>query len=374
MSLRKGTQLLLSGVSRISCPKYADGLKTSKLLKAQNVQRAQCMSTNNENSPSMLESNLETNIFQPEVVIFDKDGTLVCFHTMWNSWCEELAKRMNKETESDLSADIYDMMGYDSQTKKIGMGMLAEKTHPYIKEKVVEMLVKQGFSEWEAKQVLKKTWKDTPENMQIKMTGNLRALFSRLQEKGIKVAICTSDSREGTVEFLERLSLVDLVDLVICGDDPESKSKPDPHNAMYICEALGVKPSEAIMVGDTPADTIMGQAANLGLTIGVLTGVGSHGDLMAADVIVPSVSEVVDLITPGEEERAHNLTVTTRGLYKIAERSTFLQKKSDRVSSRGYSTAASGWDGEYDKIIVGAGSAGCVLANRCDPQDDHQRK
>ena len=91
------------------------------------------------------------------------------------------------------------------------MGMLAEKTHPYIKEKVVEMLVKQGFHEWEAKKVLEKTWKDTPENMQIKMTGNLRDLFSRLREKNIKIAICTSDSREGTLEFLERLQLVFLV-------------------------------------------------------------------------------------------------------------------------------------------------------------------
>ena len=39
-------------------------------------------------------------------------------------------------------------------------------------------------------------------------------------------------------------------------------------------------------VGDTPADTIMGQAANLGLTIGVLTGVGGHRDLVDADIIV----------------------------------------------------------------------------------------
>ena len=41
-----------------------------------------------------------------------------------------------------------------------------------------------------------------------------------------------------------------------------------------------------LQVGDTPADTIMGQAANLGLTIGVLTGVGSHQDLVDADIIV----------------------------------------------------------------------------------------
>ena len=30
--------------------------------------------------------------------------------------------------------------------------------------------------------------------------------------------------------------------------DQASKSKPDPHNAKYICEQLGVKCSEAIMV------------------------------------------------------------------------------------------------------------------------------
>ena len=60
--------------------------------------------------------------------------------------------------------------------------------------------------------------------------------------------------------------------MVVCGDDSFSQPKPSPHNANYICQQLGVKPSETIMVGDTPADTLMGQQANLGLTVGVLTG------------------------------------------------------------------------------------------------------
>merc|ERR1712117_911480 len=217
----------------------------------------------------------------------------------------------------------YQLMGYDSATKKIRRGMLAEKTHPYIKEKVVEMLIKQGFSEVEARNVLVKTWKDTPENMQIKVTGNLKNLFSRLKERNIKIAICTSDSREGTLEFLDRLNLTSLVDMVVCGDDKVSVSKPDPHNALHICKELNIELSEAIMVGDTPADTIMGQAANLGLTIGVLTGVGTHDDLTHADVIVNDVSEVVDLISPNNDSKDfHSVTVTARGLSKIAQRSS----------------------------------------------------
>jgi len=328
MSVRRGTQALISGSSWL----FGGPSFPRSHMMLQKVQPVSVVKRNMaEFSPSISESNLTSAIFQPAVVIFDKDGTLVCFHTMWNSWCEELAGRMTAETSKDLSNDVYELMGYDYETKKIGMGMLAEKTHPYIKEKVVEMLVKQGFHEWEAKQVLDKTWKDTPENMQIKMTGNLRDLFSRLREKNIKIAICTSDSREGTLEFLERLHLEEFVDIVVCGDDKISKSKPDPHNAIYICNELNVDLSDAIMVGDTPADTIMGQAANLGLTIGVLTGVGTHQDLTHADLIVNSVSEVVDLVTNEDTEDFHAVTVTARGLCKIAARSSLQPLRTTEV-------------------------------------------
>ena len=40
----------------------------------------------------------------------------------------------------------------------------------------------------------------------------------------------------------------------------------------------------------------MGQAANLGLTIGVLTGVGAHRDLVDADIIVQVSSLKNDVI------------------------------------------------------------------------------
>merc|ERR1712209_297738 len=98
--------------------------------------------------------------------------------------------------------------------------------------------------------------------------------------------------------------------------------------------------SEAIMVGDTPADTIMGQAANLGLTIGVLTGVGSHQDLVDADIIVQDVTSVIDLISPLESHNHHSVTVTTRGLSKIAERSSILQPGQGLLvnRARGFST------------------------------------
>ena len=44
-------------------------------------------------SPSAREAKLESGFFKPGLVIFDKDGTLVCFHTMWSPWATELADR-----------------------------------------------------------------------------------------------------------------------------------------------------------------------------------------------------------------------------------------------------------------------------------------
>ena len=44
-------------------------------------------------SPSAQEANLQPAFFKPRCVIFDKDGTLVCFHTMWSPWCTDLAER-----------------------------------------------------------------------------------------------------------------------------------------------------------------------------------------------------------------------------------------------------------------------------------------
>ena len=47
-------------------------------------------------SPSSKEANLEAGFFKPGLVIFDKDGTLVCFHTMWSPWCTEFAGKMTR--------------------------------------------------------------------------------------------------------------------------------------------------------------------------------------------------------------------------------------------------------------------------------------
>lgn len=336
-------------------------------------------------SPSSQEANLDSAFFKPGLVIFDKDGTLVCFHTMWTPWCTSLADRMEKATGMDLSEHVYDVLGYDVEERKVRIGALAENTHPQIKDKIEEMLVSNplSLSPTTAKQVVEHTWRDTPDNLDIKLTANLPFLFRRLKSEGVKIAICTSDSREGTIEFLNKCNLNAYVDMVVCGDDPEGKPKPNPHNCYWICDKLNVAPSDTIMVGDTPADTLMGQQAQIGLTVGVLTGVGGLHDLTDADVIVHDVHECVDMILPEGSRRKKPIVhqVTTRGISKIVQGSLRRHNEQHSLTSssfgsssrRTFSTTTNycSSSANHSHIIVGAGSAGCVLANRLS-EDRHE--
>ena len=278
-----------------------------------------------------------------------------------------LTCRMSSATGSDFSSTVYDLMGYCEVTDKFHIGSLAQDTHPQIRVKIKNLLMDElGYSEEKATSVIKETWQDTPEDLQIKSTGPLKELFTRLKNEGIKIAICTSDSRDGCEEFMDLQGLNGLVDISVCGNDPFCIPKPDPHNAKYICEKLGVKESETLVVGDTPADTLMGQQAGLGLTVGVLCGVGGKEDLIDADVIVNNVSECVDLILPVDNKPSvHH--VTSRGLSKVMAGSWFGSQPGWRSGSpgvRNFSTSSRLHQKAFSHIVVGAGSAGCVLANR----------
>ncbi len=144
-------------------------------------------------SPSAKVAKLKPVFFKPGLVIFDKDGTLVCFHTMWTPWCHSLANRWGRlapthapicliylvlATSSrmksasgrhDLTEDLYDVLGYDHVEQRVRIGALAENTHPQIKDMIQDMLQKRvGFTPSEARFLVNTSWKDTPEDLEIK--------------------------------------------------------------------------------------------------------------------------------------------------------------------------------------------------------------
>ncbi|XP_069112060.1 uncharacterized protein [Argopecten irradians] len=241
---------------------------------------------------------------KPSLVIFDKDGTLICCQAMWAPWSRKIASTLEEATGLDIKEKVYKTIGFSHSTDRVISGLLAEATDKMVQDAVIELLIKEGVDEDKSCDLVLSIWEDGHGIYETRPLGDLKTLFRILKSHDIKIAVCTSDSRKGTENVLEELKIRNMVDLIACGDDPNNVPKPAPHNALMICKKLGVNPEDTVMIGDTKADAGMGKAAKLGWNIGVLSGVGQTTDLYpAARHVVDSVQDVLPLILPGNQWR-----------------------------------------------------------------------
>ncbi|ESO87794.1 hypothetical protein LOTGIDRAFT_127086, partial [Lottia gigantea] len=243
-----------------------------------------------------------------KLVIFDKDGTLICFHTMWAPWAKTVAESIAKASELDIEEKVFDLLGYCTTTQRIYPGLLAEATSFIIQTELVKLLSAEGLSTERAWEIIKASWNegDDDDPALLKAITDLQTLFKILRRNDIKIAVCTSDSRKGTLTTLKTLGLDQYIDMIVCGDDTNTQPKPKPHNAWKICGKLEIEPEHAVMVGDTQADVGMGRSAKLGLSIGVLSGIGGTDDLKAeADHIIRDVKDILPLILPHKDWREY---------------------------------------------------------------------
>ena len=202
-------------------------------------------------------------------------------------------------------------------------------------------------------------------------------VIKKLKASGVKVAINTTAGREVAVQDLMRMGILQYTDIVVCGDDdPSIPHGKSAYVARLICDELDVEPQKAVLVGDTMADVTMGLEAGVGLTVGVLTGVGSYKELVQADHIIPAASDVLRLVYPGKDTDSDSEGEAGgrgAGVKKGGGGAGFAQG-----GTRSYSTQAPPAErrsvlprvkvapevATFDYVVVGAGSAGCVLANR----------
>ena len=88
------------------------------------------------------------------------------------------------------------------------------------------------------------------------------ALFERLHAEGWRLAVL-SNKHDDMVKNLSLQTLpvgtVDAAQGVIAGKPP----KPDPYLVNRICEHLGVRPEECVMIGDSDVDVLTAQNAGM---------------------------------------------------------------------------------------------------------------
>ena len=237
----------------------------------------------------------------PGLIIFDKDGTLIDFQSTWTPWITALAQSLEADCNFDVSSRLYDVMGYCHKTETLSdSSLLAYASMDVIKEKIKSMLLENGIEDDAVDSLFRKCWKECHENSTSRPlpTTDLPALFGNLRKAGVKVAVCTSDSRASTESALRKLHVRELVDAIVCSDDENMPPKPSPYGVLKICSDLGIDLADTIVAGDTTTDMLMAKSASVGFIVGVLTGIGTKNELSKyADAILDNVEQIWTLFT-----------------------------------------------------------------------------
>jgi HAD superfamily hydrolase (TIGR01509 family) len=122
----------------------------------------------------------------------------------------------------------------------------------------------------------------------------VREFLIRLREAGIRLALASSASKDDVKTYKKIANMEDLIEEESSADDAD-RSKPHPDIFEATLKRLGLKPSEALALGDTPYDAEAAGKAGV-WTIGVMTGGWAREDLLAAGCIevYADVGELLD--------------------------------------------------------------------------------
>lgn len=228
-----------------------------------------------------------------ELVVFDKDGTLIEFHPMWRGWVDDLATNLSAATGLQLQEQVFSLLGVDRDSGTISPhGLLAATPMARLRELVVEALVDEGVAPDAARHAVAAAWLAPDPVALATPTADLRGLLDRLAERGIRAAVATSDDRAPTERTLAALGIAARFETLACADDGHPV-KPAPDPVLRISARVGVPPDRILVVGDAPVDMRMGRAAGCRRVVGVLTGVGDEATLgPLADLVLASIGEL----------------------------------------------------------------------------------
>jgi membrane protein len=118
---------------------------------------------------------------------------------------------------------------------------------------------------------------------QVRPFPGARDLLARGKAEGFTVALATSANPEELDHYVELLDAKELIDITTSKGDVEA-TKPAPDIFAAAIDKAGVRPEEALVIGDTPYDVLAANRAGI-QAIGLLSGGFSEEDLLAAGAI-----------------------------------------------------------------------------------------
>lgn len=115
---------------------------------------------------------------------------------------------------------------------------------------------------WEAKELRTQHVYKIRETEGIPVKKGVKDIFEYIRNNGLKCAVATSTRRESAEKTLHKIGVWDYLDAVVYGDEVEH-GKPEPDIFLRAAKAIGISPSEAVVVEDSINGIRAGYAAGM---------------------------------------------------------------------------------------------------------------
>ncbi|MBU6766725.1 HAD family hydrolase [Staphylococcus aureus] len=221
-----------------------------------------------------------------EWILFDKDGTLIEFDRSWEKigvrFVQSLLETFpvhNKEAALRQLGVIKESIDPKSV---MGSGSLQQIIQAF------NDVTGQDTTDWSKSTSQKLVDERIPE---INWVEGVKEALIDLKAKGYQLGIVTSDTKKGVEQFLAHTNATSLFDLIA-----DAYEKPNPKVLSPLFEQYNVDPQKVAIVGDTANDMKTASNANLGMAIGVLTGIATKEELHEADIILNSAADILEAL------------------------------------------------------------------------------
>jgi len=124
----------------------------------------------------------------------------------------------------------------------------------------------------------------------------IKKVLEEIRERGLKLAVITNNSIRPTRYALQKIGLANFFDVILTRDATQFM-KPHPQPIHKALKKLGVHPSEAIFIGDSPIDIRASKEAGVA-AIGVTTGVANEEILRTsgAKIVIYNLERLISII------------------------------------------------------------------------------
>lgn len=229
-----------------------------------------------------------------DAVVFDKDGTLIDLHARWAPWVAAVCQRIADDCDDASAVEPLQAALGVAGDRLVPESPAAVGTGDAIGQVAADLMVSRGHERHTVTSSIAAAMGSTPAGDLVPL-GDVAGTMRQLADRGLALAIATSDDRANTLAELDELGIRDLLGAIRCGDDA-GPVKPDPAVLWDVAERLSVAPSRMVFVGDSLHDAATALAASIPF-VAVVDGSGGGADLRQnATAVIAGIAELLQIL------------------------------------------------------------------------------